>query len=56
MLDEARVRDILRVLCRVAVPRGQLVLFKLAVLNGGAGFKSNEVGAAVHLTVHSSGG
>lgn len=48
MLDEARTRDILRVLCRVAIPRGQLVLYKLALLHGDAGFKSSDVREAIH--------
>ncbi|MDP2306778.1 MAG: hypothetical protein Q8P18_12205 [Pseudomonadota bacterium] len=47
-MEEARIRDILRVLCRVAIPRGQLVLYKLALVSGDAGFKSNEVGKAIH--------
>jgi hypothetical protein len=46
-VDEARVRDILRVLCRVAIPRGQLVLYKLARDAGENGFTSSDVGAAV---------
>lgn len=49
-VDEARVRDILRVLCRAAIPRGQLVLYKLALLSPDVGFKSNEVGKAIHYT------
>ncbi|MBK9365353.1 MAG: hypothetical protein IPN01_03380 [Deltaproteobacteria bacterium] len=47
-IDEARVRDILRVLCRVTIPRGQLVLYKMALLAGTAGFTSIEMGAAIH--------
>lgn len=46
-IDEARVRDILRVLCRVPIPRGQLVLYKLALESGTAGFTSNDMGQAV---------
>lgn len=49
-VDEARVRDILRVLCRAAIPRGQLVLYKLALLSPDTGFKSNEVGKAIRYT------
>jgi hypothetical protein len=46
-VDEARVRDILRVLCRVAIPRGQLVLYKMARRSGAAGFTSLEMGKAI---------
>jgi 5-methylcytosine-specific restriction protein B len=46
-VDEARVRDILRVLCRVAIPRGQLVLYKMARQSGAAGFTSLEMGKAI---------
>lgn len=46
-LDEARVRDILRVMCRVDIPRGQLVLYKLARQTGATGFTSNDVGSAI---------
>lgn len=47
-IDEARVRDILRVLCRVTIPRGQLVLYKMARTSGSKGFTSSEMGAAIH--------
>lgn len=47
-VDEARLRDILRVLCRVSIPRGQLVLYKLALLAGDAAFKSSDVSSAIH--------
>ena len=46
-VDESRVRDILRVLCRVAIPRGQLVLYKLALQSGASGFTSADVGNAI---------
>jgi hypothetical protein len=46
-IDEARVRDILRVMCRASIPRGQLVLYKLAVRNGPSGFTSTDMGEAV---------
>jgi hypothetical protein len=42
-LDEARVRDILRALCRIKIPRGQLVLYRLAVEEPVAGFTSGRV-------------
>lgn len=42
-LDEARLRDILRVLCRIPIERGQLVLYRLAVESPTAGFKSSRV-------------
>ncbi|MEQ1505465.1 MAG: hypothetical protein ABMB14_24750 [Myxococcota bacterium] len=45
-LDQARVRDILRVMTRVEIPRGQLVLYKLA-LAGDGGFASSDVMAAI---------
>ncbi|MEY4169682.1 MAG: hypothetical protein RLZ94_755 [Actinomycetota bacterium] len=47
-IDEARIRDILRVLCRVTIPRGQLVLYKMARTSGSKGFTSSEMGAAIH--------
>jgi 5-methylcytosine-specific restriction protein B len=47
-VDEARVRDILRVMCRVSIPRGQLVLYKMAVQSGQAGFTSADMGQAIH--------
>lgn len=40
--DEARVRDILRVLTRIPIPRGQLVLYHQALANTGAGFTSRQ--------------
>lgn len=46
-VDEARVRDILRVLCRVAIPRGQLVLYKMGRQSGAAGFTSSDMGKAI---------
>lgn len=46
-LDDARVRDILRVLCRVTIPRGQLVLYKMAVQFASSGFTSNDMGRAI---------
>ena len=46
-LDEARVRDILRVMCRVTIPRGQLVLYKLARQAGAKGFTSSDMGDAI---------
>jgi MoxR-like ATPase len=47
VIDEARVRDILRVLCRVGIPRGQLVLYKLATQYGTRGFTSSDMGKAI---------
>lgn len=46
-VDEARIRDILRVLCRVAIPRGQLVLYKMARQSGSGGFTSSDMGKAI---------
>lgn len=42
-MDEARLRDILRVLCRIPIERGQLVLYKLAVEAGSAGVTSTAM-------------
>ncbi len=48
-LDEARVRDTLRVLCRIPVPRGQLVLYRFAVGAPDKGFTSDEVKELLQL-------
>lgn len=46
-VDGARVRDILRVMCRANIPRGQLVLYKMAIQNGASGFTSADMGEAI---------
>lgn len=48
-LDDAVVRDILRVLCRIPITHGQLVLYRLAVEAGDAGVTSNRVKEALHF-------
>lgn len=42
-MDEARVRDILRVLCRIPIERGQLVLYRLAAERPEVGVTSTRV-------------
>ncbi len=42
-LNEALVRDILRVICRLSTQRGQLVLYRFAVESPEKGFASSEV-------------
>jgi 5-methylcytosine-specific restriction protein B len=48
-MEEARVRDILRVLCRIPIERGQLVLYRLAVEHAEAGFTSTTIKQLLHL-------
>ena len=42
-MNEARLRDTLRVLCRIPIERGQLVVFRLAVEHPEAGFTRTQV-------------
>ena len=48
-LDEAHVRDILRVFCRIPMSRGQLTLYHLVLAAGEAGMKSAEIKEALDL-------
>jgi hypothetical protein len=48
-LNEALVRDILRVLCRIQVSRGQLVLYRIAIDAPKTGFTSDEVKARLGI-------
>lgn len=49
MSNDARVRDVLRVLCRIAIPRWQLALYRLLVNAPTAGITSEQVRAALHI-------
>jgi hypothetical protein len=48
-LNEALVRDILRVLCRIAIPRGQLQLYRVALMDTKNGFSSGQLKELLHL-------
>ena len=48
-MDEARVRDFLRVLRPIPIERGRLVLYRLAVEHGDAGFTSTTIKQLLNL-------
>lgn len=48
-LNDARVRDVLRVLCRIPVPRGQLLLYHVILGEPDVGRTSDQVRAALDL-------
>ncbi len=48
--NEALTRDILRVLCRIPIPWGQLLLYHLAIESPVDGFRSSRIREAADLT------
>ena len=48
-MNEPLIRDILRVLCRIPIPRGQLVLYRLAMESPEKGFTNSRVREAMNL-------
>lgn len=51
ILDQARIRDIIRVLCRMPIPRGQLQLLSLLVKHA-AGLTSDVYRSETGLELH----